>query len=125
MPEAIQAAFSGQLGTIFRHERNLVGLDILGDLHDRLGQTHLQVEFGGHRLPQDTDIAVVDVPTVLPQVRRNSVGPRQFTLDRRPDRIRFVGESRLTNGRYMVYVNVQNSHSKVLVRTAELYQRKE
>ncbi len=108
--DAVQPAFGRQFLAVLRHERHLVGPDLLGDLDDRLGHRHLQIQLGGDALIERPHVAVVDVPAVLAQVHGDSVGPGQLALRRRPDRVRLIRSPRLADGRHVIDIDIENCH---------------
>ena len=93
----------------------MVGPDLLGDLDDRLGHRHLEVELGGDGLIERPDVAVVDVPAILAQVHGDAVGPGQLALGRRPDGVWLVRLPGLADGRYVIDIDVENCHRWTLL----------
>jgi hypothetical protein len=114
--EAAICSGSGVMKALTRmYERYLIGHDLLGDLHDRLGHRHLEVELGRDALLERPDIAVVDVPAILAQVHGDPVRPGQLAFGRRPHRVRLIRPPRVADGRHMIDIDVENSHIRDLL----------
>jgi hypothetical protein len=56
-------------------------------------------------LLQNANVAILDVPSILPKMHRDRIGSTQLGQRGRHDRIRFVRSSSLSYGRDMVNVN--------------------
>ena len=107
LADAVQAAFSGQYSTVFGHKGHLIGTNLLGDLDHLRIHTHLKVEFAGDGFLENPHIPVANMTTIFTQMHGNPVGSGQFTLHRRPDRIRLVRPAGLTNRRHVIDIDIQ------------------
>src|SRR5262249_28888601 len=76
-----------------RHQRRLVRPDVAGDGQDLVGGRQLQVEPLRHHLPQQAQVAVLDVPAVLAQAAGGAVGAAEPAQHRRADRVGVVGQA--------------------------------
>ena len=108
--DAVEAAFGCQFGTVFRHERDLVGLNIESDFDNRLGHAHFEIEFAGDGFAEQPDIAVIDVTAVLAQVDGDAVCAGKLAFGGRPDGVRLVGFAGLANCRDMVDIYIKYCH---------------
>ena len=69
----IETAFSCDLTRIFRHQRNGVRSGTHRDLDHLLRRRHLDVKIRCHDRPQQLDVAVLDMASVLAQMYGYSV----------------------------------------------------
>ena len=86
----VEAPLGRQLLAAFGHERHLVGPDIQGERDDLRLDGHLQVQPDLHGLPEQAQVAVLDVPAVLAEMDGDPVGASQLGQDGRPDRVRLA-----------------------------------
>ena len=73
-----------------------------------MAQRQFEVQDRAHRPRQSLDIVVLDMATILPQMGGDSIRARGLGEDRRLDRIRFIGATRLPHGRDVIDVDVQS-----------------
>ena len=111
MRNDIQAAFSGELFPLLRHEASVIGTDIFGKGEHRRGYGHLQIELGVQALAQDPHISLLNMAPVFAQVHRDAVGAGGFGQQSGFDRIRHVYPPRLAHGRNVVDIDSQANQS--------------
>jgi hypothetical protein len=109
-----QTAFGSQFRSIFRDKRYLIRTYLLCYLDDRLRHRHLEIKLAGDGFFEDTHIAVIDMPAVLPEVDGNPVCTGQFALHRCPDRVRLIRPSGLTNRCHMIDIDIEYCHANSL-----------
>lgn len=81
----IEPALGGHLKAALGHQADNVWLEFQGDADDFRGVRHFEVEARLDRLPQAPDIAVLDVPAIFAQVRRDAMRAGGFTDERGRD----------------------------------------
>lgn len=89
LPGRIQSALGGDLGTVFRNQTDLGGLQAERKLNHGGRGRHFQVESVAKLTADPQDVIVLDVPAVLPEVDSERVGPRGKAQAGRPKGIRF------------------------------------
>ncbi len=80
------------------------GLHLVGDRHLEVQRSATLA--GDHR--QALDVAVGDVPAILPQVRGDAVGAVGHGQFGRPHRVRIVGAPGVPDGRHVVDIDAQS-----------------
>ncbi len=70
----IEAAFSGDLRTLFGHQAAVRGTQLCGDADHLARHRHFQVQPGLHQLLQRERILIDDVPAILTQMHGDAVG---------------------------------------------------
>ncbi len=76
----VQPPLGGDLLTALGHQRHHRRARADGDLDHLVGRGHLQVQPDADDLAELSDVAVLDVPPVLPQVNRDRVGAAEVSL---------------------------------------------
>ena len=79
-----------------------------GDRQDGRLDGHLQVEPHLHGLPEQAQVAVLDVPAVLAEMDGDPVGAPQLGQHRRPDRVRLAPAPGLAQGGDMINIHAQS-----------------
>ncbi len=74
----VETGFGGEFLALLGHERREIGQSIDSDLHDLVGNRHLEIELGLDRFAQQAHIAVVDVSSILTQVTDYTLGAMQL-----------------------------------------------
>ena len=109
----VEASLGRQLLAALGHERHLVGPDLQGQ-GDHAGlDGQLQVEPDLHGLPQQAQVAVLDVPAVFAEMDRDHVGPAQLGEHGRPDRVGLAPAADLTKRGDMIDIDTQARHGRV------------
>ncbi len=94
----VEAALRGQLVRLLRHERHLVGPDARGDPGHLGRRGHLDVELGRHHLPEQLDVALLDVAAVAAQMDGDALRAGQLGEDGGGHRLRLARLTRLSDG---------------------------
>src|SRR5262249_51933418 len=85
------------------------------NLHHLFRGGHLDIQISRHRLSQDIEVAVLNVPAIAPQVNRDAVGSGLFANHGRGDDARLRRAPRLAHSGDVIDVDVQSSsHTKQL-----------
>ena len=71
-------------------DRRLIGLHLAGDADNLVGDRQLQIQLDRHRLAQDPQIAVLNMPAVLAQMNRDGIRPAQLGKRGRRHRIGLI-----------------------------------
>jgi len=104
----VQAAFRRDFFAPLRDERDLVGTQATRD-HDHFrGTCHFEVEHRPDCSLQPLYVVVLDVATILAQMRGDAVGAGVLAFGRRENGIRLDGATRLAKRRNVVDVNVKS-----------------
>ena len=107
MRHDVEAALRGDLLSALGNKRHLIGLDGDGDRHHLVGAGELQVEIGPDSRPEDSDVRILNVPPVLPEVRRDAVSADFLADEGRLDWIGLVAPARLSQSRDVVDVHIK------------------
>ena len=70
----------------------------------------LHVEPDLHGLPQQPQVAFLDVAAVLAEMNRDHVAPAQLGQHGGPDRVRLAPTANLTKRRHMIDIDTQARH---------------
>ena len=84
----IQPAFCGDFLPLLRNQTNDVRTDRQCDVDDLRGIGHFEIQAGPDGFPQRDHVSIDDVPTILPQVRRDAMGAHLLTQERGRNGIR-------------------------------------
>ena len=87
LADNVEAPLGGQLLPAFGDERDLVGLELEGQGDDARLDRQFQVQANLDGLPQQAEVAVLDVAAVLTQVDGDPVGPAELGQHGGPDRV--------------------------------------
>ncbi len=71
---------------------------------------HFQIELDRDGLPQDAQVALLDVAAVFAEVERDAVRAAQFGQRRCPDGVWLEGPPRLADGGYVVNIDAEFGH---------------
>ena len=114
----MEPAFGRHLLAIFGNQTNIVRLHPKGDLDNVVGESHFEVELGGDPFAEFKNIAILDVATILPQMRRDPDSAGFFSNLRGSHRIGFCiralwrfAVAGLPQGGDMVDVNSKTRHT--------------
>jgi hypothetical protein len=116
IPDNIESSFGGDFLTFFGNESHLMGSDIECNPRDFVGDGHFEVQFDLNGLFQDFQIAILNMSTVFPEMKSDSVGTSEFGEGCGPNGIRLNGATCLTNGSDMIDVDTETSHDGSLSR---------
>lgn len=108
VPGDVEPSLGGDLLAPLGNERHLEGLKRHRDAEHLLGERHLEIEDRADRAREAVYVVILNVSSILAQVRGDSVRTRALAVLCRGDRIRLVGASRLTQRRDMIDVDVQS-----------------
>src|SRR5262249_26158280 len=72
-PPRVEPALGGPLLAPLGHEGHDVGPEAPRDAHHVRGRGHLEVQDRPHRLPQELEVAVLQVPAILAEVTGDAV----------------------------------------------------
>ncbi len=86
-------------------------MDPAGDANDFVAAGQFQIGFDRDGLHQQFDVAVLNVPTIFAEVKRDPVSAALFGERRSDHWIRLVGSTSLSHGRHVVNVDSQFDHS--------------
>ena len=93
----------------------MCGFSLITDGGDLRGVGHLDIQPGPHHLAQLPDVAVLDVPSVLPQVGRDSVRPGGLASHGPGHRVGLAAPqsavTRLAERGNMININTQLQHT--------------
>jgi hypothetical protein len=101
----IEPALRRPLLALLRHDAGGVRPVTQRDLEHFVSRGHFQVQRDREMLFQARDVVVGDMAPVLPQVRRDAVGPRRRRGEGGADRIGMLAAPRVSDGRDMVDVD--------------------
>ncbi len=104
----VQAALGRDFFAPLRHERDLIRTQPTRDPDHFRSARHLEIEDCPDCSLQPLYVVVLDVATILAQVRGNAVGTSVLAFDRRENGIRFNGATCLAKRRNVVDVNVKS-----------------
>ena len=110
----VEPALGGDLVAAFGHQHRHLGLESNGDIDHLGGGGHLQVQLDLRLVAQPAHVSVLDVAAILAQMHGDAVGAPQVRLDGGPDRIGFIGTSRLADGGDVVDVDAEFDHERRL-----------
>ncbi len=108
----IEPPLGRDLLATLRHQHRHLGLERAGERDHFIGRGHLEVKLDLHQRAQPANVLVLDVPAVFAQVHCNAVGAAQVRFGRRPDRVRLVGPTRLSQRRDVVDVDAELDHDR-------------
>lgn len=108
IPAYIQPALGRDFFTPLRDERDLIGTQPTRDPDHFCSARHLEVENSPDCCFQPFYVVVLDVATILAQMRGDAVGTCVLAFNRRENGIRFNGATCLAKRRNMVDVNVKS-----------------
>jgi hypothetical protein len=97
--------------TTFRHQHRHFRLDLACDADHFVGRGHFQIQLDVRQLTQAPHVVILDVAAVFAQMHGDAVGTAEMRLDRRPDRIGFVGLARFAHRRDVVDIYAQFYHA--------------
>lgn len=103
----VEATFRRDLLAALGNKCHLVRPETRRDREHLISAGHLQIEDGGDGGCQSRDVGVLNVPSILAEMRRDTVRPRLFAQQRGLDGIWFGSTSGLPDGRHVVDVDVQ------------------
>src|SRR5262245_24229925 len=106
----VEPPLSGDFLRPFGHQRHDVRLEARGDLYHLVSRGHFDVEVRDDHLFERDQIIILNVTTVAAKMGSDSVSPRQFANHGGGNRVRFVSPASLTNGGYVINVDVQSAH---------------
>jgi hypothetical protein len=103
----VEAALRRDFLASLRDERHLVRGQAGRDLKHLVGARHLEIEDRRDARCEFQDVGVLNVPSILPEMRRDSVGACLFAKERRREGIGFGSTPGLPHGRDVIDVDVQ------------------
>ena len=71
--DGVEASFSGDFGTVFRHEANFCRLEAEGEVEHGGSGGHFEVELFAAFLAEAKDVVVLDMSTILSEVNGDGV----------------------------------------------------
>ena len=83
----IQAPFGRHLLPLLGNQCHLLRKNFEREVRNGLFGSHLKIELHLYGLLENADIAILDVPTIFPQMNGDDVGTAEFGLCRRPNGI--------------------------------------
>src|SRR5208337_4480002 len=106
----VESSLGGQLLAPLGNQGDLLGPELHGQIDDcRIGR-QLEVEPDLHRLPKQSQVTVLDMPAVFPEMDGDAVGATKLGQCGRPDRVWLLAASRLAESRDMIDIDTQASH---------------
>lgn len=111
----IEATFGCYLLATLGNERHLIRMDGDCDGDHLVGAGKFQIEVAANRGAQTSDVRILDVPAILPQVRSDPIGADRLADHGGLDRIRLIAAPRLSKCR-----DVVNIHIKALVACSHI-----
>ena len=106
----IKSALGGDFLTALGNEHGKLGLGFAGDGDHLLGRGHFEVELDLDQLRKATEIVILDVAAIFPEMQGDTIRAAELGLGCCPDRVRFVGPSCLSDRCDMVDVHAQFDH---------------
>ena len=103
----VESPFGRDLLASLGNQRHLVRPETRRDREHLVRARHLEIEDGCNARCELFDVSVLNVPSILAQMRRDSVGAGTLAKQGRRYRIRFVSAPGLPHGRDMIDVDVQ------------------
>ncbi len=110
MTDNIKAPLGCQFGASFWNEGDLVRTRLDRNRDDGGVDRKLEVKSNVNGLSEQAKITVLNVPTILPKMDRDSIRAGKLGKGGRPDRIRFLTPASLAKGRDMIDVDTQAWH---------------
>jgi len=101
----VEAALGRQLLWFLGHERDLIGPHLHRHSCHIRGHRHFHVQLGRDRLPEDLEIAFLDVTPVAAEMHRNTLGTCHLSDERGRDRLRLARPARFPQRRDMIDVD--------------------
>ncbi len=110
MSDHVETTFRGNLFALFRHKRRLIGFPATsnGENFSRAGQ--FQIQLHADRLPEQFQIAILNVPAVFPQMNGDAIGPAQLGDGSSPDRIGLISPPCLPQCSDVIDVDAEFGH---------------
>ena len=108
----VEPAFGGDLLAAFGNESDLMGSKTTGQREHLVGAGHLEVEHGANAGCQPLDVGVLNVPSILAEVRGDAVGAGLLAQRGRRNGVGFVAAPCLTYRRHVIDVDVQPLSSR-------------
>ena len=113
----VESAFSRHFQPAFRHDADNFRLHLQRDGDDLRRIGHFQIQARGNFFSQFRHIAVLDVPPILAQMRRDAVRAGRLRCERGLHGTRLAAAkpaiTRLANGRDMVNVDAEFQHDSM------------
>src|SRR5262249_15638579 len=109
--------FGGQFLTSFGDESDLIGADLKCNCHNAGLDRQLEIKPHLDSFPEQAQIAVLNVPTVLAEMNRDAVSAAELGQDGSPDRVRFPPAPGLTKRGHMINVDAQSWHDRDPLRS--------
>ena len=119
----VQAALGGELLAPLRDQAAVGGTHPAGDGDHCRGRRQLQVHARLQGVAEQLDVALLDVPAVLPQVQGDAVGPGLLGHQGGLNRLRVTGTAGLANGRDVVDVDPEEDLADGFMRHGCLLMR--
>jgi hypothetical protein len=114
LADDIEATLGRHFGAFFRHQAAIRGPHFQRDADHLVGRGHFQVQPRLQGVLTHPDIAVLNVPTVLPQMNGDAVGARLLGNQRSKQRIWIGRASRLPERGDVVNVYTEVKHLRML-----------
>ena len=113
----IEPALGGDFLTTLGNKHGKLGLGFAGDGDHLLSRGHFEVQLDLDKFRKASEIIILNVAAIFPEMQGDSIRSAELSLSGRPDRIRFVGPSRLSDRCDMVDVHAQFDHGTKRTRT--------
>ena len=84
------------------HQGNLVGDDLVHQVHEGGNRVAFDVEFGGHERADDPHVAVPDMPLVRAGMDSDAFRAETFAVQGRLRHVRHVAAAGVADGCYLV-----------------------
>ncbi len=123
LTDDVKTSLGRQFLTAFGHERCLVGLDLKCQGDDAGLDSELHVESDLHGLPQQSQVALLDVAAIFAEMDRDHVAPAQFGQHGRPDRVGLAPTANLTKRGHMIDIDTQARHVRFSPQMNERHRR--
>ncbi len=92
----------------------MIGASLTGDVQHFVVAGQLEIQFHRDRFTQNPQIAVLNVPAIFTQVKRDAVGAAKLRERGGPNRVGLIGAPRLPHGRHVVDVDAEFCHEFVV-----------
>jgi hypothetical protein len=108
----VKPALGGHFLAALRHERDLIGSQFERDLYDFRSDRRLKIEPSSHRLAQDSQISILDMPPIFAEMDCDSVSARELGERRGPDRVGLAAAASLADRGDVIDVHSQSRHGR-------------
>tara|TARA_R110000782_G_scaffold38716_2_gene90535 strand:- start:214 stop:564 length:351 start_codon:yes stop_codon:yes gene_type:complete len=101
----IKSALSRQLFAPLGNQANISWTDLLSETQHLIGHSHFQIHAGLEYICQHANVTLLNVPAILPQMQRNTIGASLLSLDSSLYRVGITSPARLTQRGHVIDID--------------------